>query len=64
VTFKRLFDRAESTIEHAKYQAESLYGSLSNSTEEVLDYTSAKFLKLTAGIVGFYPVITDDLKSH
>jgi len=57
MTLKRLFDQAESTVNNAKYRAESLYGSLTNAAEDVLDYTSAKFLKLTAGIVGTYHAI-------
>lgn len=57
MAFKRLFEQAESAVSNVKYRTESLYGSLANSAEEAVDYTSAKFLKLTAGIVGTYHAI-------
>lgn len=57
MVFRQLFDKAESSANNAKYHVESLYSSVTSTAEDMLDYTSAKFLKLTAGIVGTYHAI-------
>lgn len=54
MVLKRFLEQASSTVDNAKYQAESMYHSVVDSVEEAVDYTSATFLKAYAGILGTY----------
>lgn len=51
---KRLIDRASDTVDNVKFKTESMYRSTVDSVEDVVDYTSAAFLKAYAGVVGTY----------
>lgn len=57
MVFKRFMEQAESSVESVKYQTESMYHSVVGSFVEVVDYTSAAFLKTYANIVGTYEAI-------
>lgn len=57
MVLKRLLEQAGSTVDNAKYQAESMYHSVVDSVGEAVDYTSATFLKAYAGIVGTYEAL-------
>ena len=52
--YRRLKEQAGALVEGAKYQAENLYRSATDSVEDVIDFTSATFLKAYAGMIGTY----------
>ena len=54
--FKNILDQANSGVENAKYQVESLYNSLSDSVGDVVDFTSATFQRVYESISVIYEV--------
>lgn len=54
MVLKKFLEQASSTVDDAKYQAESMYHSVIDSVEEATDYTSATFRKAFASFVGTY----------